>query len=253
MRNYPHKPDGGFWERDLASISRMLVRADALTPELLATKNDRFLYLNSGRALSCAREAYGLEKGDTLVLEFLRESNRSFRKQLEQRLPINDLNQYVNQLCVAIILGDAELTSRLSGLRRADYANANVAYPECVSQMAECLALTVSGPFDAAQASLNTAFQSLTDESLSREERETVEEVLQALQAILSEDSPALSEVLSRRCQAAPGRLRDPRRRNLSEGAFDLLALGLAGLARERGMAVSVHSVYLPLELLKEG
>jgi len=249
VRNYPHKPSEAVFQRNLLAAMKRLVPRDDITPKLLAGRNERFLPLNAKWALECACRSYALERDQEIVLDFLRQSNWSFKKAIETQARVN-LWEVITHLSVALILRDNQIVKLLSEIQRERYENPNIEFPESTYALKEAEADIAAGRDEAAAKQLEKALSELASEKLPRITRDELESALLIAQAIVYRSQDVFDSAIEKRHASYIRKFSNPEIRNMPEGAIDIWGLGLARLAMDKGLTLKANSVYLPPELL---
>lgn len=249
MRNYLHNPDLDVFRSNLAAARERLMPAREWQPDTLARKGAQFAVFNFQNALECAFLSHALELPDGTAGAFLREAAWSMERALSAGA-ILDLSEFTDAWSVALVLRDAELGATLGRLERARYEHPEVQFDEILFVLAEAQAAIVQRAAAAATARLDAAARLMASGRLpgiAAREAASLHALLDALQR---SDQPAFAQALAARLAHHLRIYRRPALASAATGAFDLRALGIAALARARGLAVDLPSPYLPLELL---
>ena len=252
MLSYLHHPDEAVVRANLESAQENRVLRHAMPPDTLDSRQGKFWKHHAAIALECASAAYALEGDAALVRDLLRDSSACFTRALAKEGAVN-LAEMQQQLALAVLLGDSARLEALCALPRARYSSPDMVFPEAAHGAFEVFCALATQQPDAARSRLAEADALLAGGKLPRPVRDDIGAALALEQAILDGNASGFDDALGKRNDSFAAKFSNPQIQHHPHGLLDVWGLGLASLARARGLKVQADSVYTPQALLHLG
>jgi Immunity protein 49 len=246
MKSFPHEPEAAQLEelrqKDRAEYQALL----AGIPKAVADRDHGWLFSAWRTARNLASLEYAFDSPLTEVQRLLEASCQHAERALDLGHVLNPTS-FGLFLCIANICKEDGLRDRLEQMNRSHYTDPGRDSPQLAYLVAEIVAdLSADRPKKAA-VRLSVAI-ARAQEGRSKYAA-LVGQVLIA-KAILNRDSIALDKAIETKIKAHASRYAAADVCHHPGGLLDLFALGMARIAQRYDLAITVKSIYLPLELL---
>jgi len=248
MRAYPHKPDKTAIEEDLATALSLVDNDPAVIKKAAQAKNVSFFRINANQARHAAAYLYALEEPPGRILEYMRKAAQRWMGVVEVGAELSPLD-FGYALSLALIAQEDALVRRFAGMKREQFSNPHVKFPESVYRLAELEARLASGAKDDPAAG----------EVLAERNKEAKAAVSAAMPqdfiepmawAIIAKDAAGLESAMQTHLAGYAKIFKKPSMNHFPESFLDVWGLGFLRLAKERGLVPSDANVYLPVSLL---